>query len=337
MAAGGFVRRELERMFAYRHAVTAADLASQQLYSGAAKMRIVIAGSSGLIGSALASFLSTGGHQVRRLVRPQAKSQSADNISWNPAAAQIDAAALAGCEVLVNLAGEGIANRRWTAAQKKRSTTAASIALRLLALTLAELNPRPRVFVCASAIGFYGDRGDEQLDEASRPGTGFLPEVCQDWEAITAPAADAGIRVVRVRFGVVLSPAGGALAKMLPPFRLGAGGRLGNGRQWMSWIALDDVVGAIQHVILQDNLTGAVNVVAPHPATNEEFTKTLGRVLHRPTIFPMPAAVARLAFGEMADALLLASARVHPARLLESGYAFRYPDLEPALRHLLGR
>jgi hypothetical protein len=310
-------------------------------------MQIVIAGSSGLIGSALASFLTTGGHQVRRLVRPQAKSQSAgtvplsqptaDRISWNPAAAQIDAAALAGCEVVINLAGEGIANRRWTAEQKKKIYDSRIDSTALLALTLAELNPRPRVFVCASAIGFYGDRGDEQLDEASRPGTGFLPEVCQDWEAVTAPAADAGIRVVRVRFGVVLSPAGGALAKMLPPFRLGAGGRLGNGRQWMSWIALDDVVGAIQHVIMQDNLTGAVNVVAPHPATNQEFTKTLGRVLHRPTIFPMPAAVARLAFGEMADALLLASARVHPARLLESGYAFRYPDLEPALRHLLGR
>jgi uncharacterized protein len=335
LIAGGFVQRQLARLFAYRHAVTAADLAAHRLYSGVSSMQVAISGASGLIGSALAPFLTTGGHQVRKIVRGQAK--SADDISWDPSAGKIDAARLAGCEAIINLAGEGIASRRWTAAQKEKIRTSRVESTTLLARALAGLNPRPRVFVCASAIGFYGDRGDEALDEASRPGAGFLPEVCQQWEAATEPASDAGIRVVRVRFGIVLSPAGGALAKMLPPFRLGAGGRLGDGRQWMSWIALDDIVGAIHHLVMQDHPTGAVNAVAPHPATNLEFTKTLGRVLHRPTIFPMPAPIVRGVFGEMGDALLLASARVHPARLLESGYAFRYPELEPALRHLLGR
>ena len=325
-AAGGFVRRQLQRLFVYRHAVTAADVAAHRRYSGVNRMQIAIAGALGLIGSALTPFLTTGGHQVHKLVR--GGSASPGDIAWDPAAGKIDAARLAGCEAVVNLAGEGIAARRWTAAQKERIRASRVDSTTLLAHTLAGLNPRPRVWVCASAIGFYGDRGDELLDEASRAGEGFLPDVCQQWEAATAPAADAGIRVIRIRFGIVLSPAGGALAKMLPPFRMGAGGRLGDGRQSMSWIALDDVVGAIHHLIMHETLAGPVNAVAPHPATNLEFTKTLGRVLHRPTIFPMPAPVVRLLFGEMGDALLLSSARVHPARLLESGYAFRYPQLD---------
>jgi uncharacterized protein (TIGR01777 family) len=334
-ALGGFVRRQLDRMFAYRHAVTSADLAAHRRYSGVKTMQIAIAGASGLIGSALAPFLTTGGHQVHKLVR--GRPASPGEIAWDPAAGKIDAAGLAGCEAVVNLAGEGIAARRWTARQKERILTSRVESTRLLARTLAGLNPRPRVWVNASAIGFYGDRGEERLDEASRAGEGFLPDVCQQWEAATAPAADAGIRVVRLRFGIVLSPAGGALAKMLPPFRMGAGGRLGDGAQYMSWIALDDIVGAIHHAMMHDTLAGPVNAVAPHPATNLEFTKTLGRVLHRPTIFPMPAPVVRLLFGEMGDALLLSSARVYPARLLESGYAFRCPQLEAALRHLLGK
>jgi uncharacterized protein (TIGR01777 family) len=260
-----------------------------------------------------------------------------NDIPWDPAAGKISVERLAGCQAVVNLAGEGIAARRWTKAQKQRILSSRIESTALLARTLAAMNPRPLVWVCASAIGFYGDRGDEQLDEASCAGEGFLPDVCRQWEAATAPAADAGIRVLRLRTGIVLSPAGGALAKMLPPFRMGAGGRLGDGKQYMSWIALDDVVGAIYHLIMHESLAGPVNAVAPHPATNIEFTKTLGRVLHRPTVFPMPAAVARLLFGEMADALLLSSARVHPARLLESGYAFRYQQLEGALHHLLGK
>ncbi len=190
--------------------------------------------------------------------------------------------------------------------------------------------------VSASAIGYYGDRGDEELTEASPPGQGFLPEVCQEWEAACRPAEEAGVRVAHLRTGVVLSAEGGALAKMLLPFKLGAGGRIGDGRQWWSWIALDDLVGAIRHALQTPAVAGPVNGVAPHPVTNQEFTKTLGRVLGRPTIFPMPAFAARLALGEMANDLLLASARVLPRRLQETGYQFRYPDLEPALRHVLG-
>jgi hypothetical protein len=265
------------------------------------------------------------------------KTQSANEIEWDPAAGTIDRAALAGIDAVVHLAGENIAAHRWTEKQKEKIRASRVDGTRLLAETLVAMNPRPRVWVCASAIGFYGDRGDEQLDEASRPGEGFLPDVCEQWEGATRPAADAGIRVVNVRSGVVLSPAGGALKMMLPPFRLGVGGRLGSGRQYMSWIGLDDAIGAIQYALLTDSLHGPVNLVSPQPVTNYEFTKTLGRVLGRPTIFPVPAPLARLAFGEMADALLLASARVHPAKLLTSGYKFRHGELESALRHLLGK
>ncbi|MGH9813472.1 MAG: TIGR01777 family oxidoreductase, partial [Candidatus Acidiferrales bacterium] len=208
---------------------------------------------------------------------------------------------------------------------------------RLLADALAKLSRRPRTLVCASAIGYYGDRGEETLREDSPPGKGFLAETCVEWEAAAKPAADAGLRLVHLRIGVVLHPAGGALKQMLLPFKLGAGGVIGSGRQYMSWIALDDLVGVFQHALANDSLCGPANAVAPNPATNREFTKTLGKVLSRPTIFPMPAFAARLAFGEMADELLLSSARVEPARLAASGYRFAYPQLEPALRHLLGQ
>ncbi len=334
-AGAGYVRRELGRLFAYRHATTLADIAAQRYFAGRPTMRIAISGASGLIGSSLVALLTAAGHQVGRLVR--GAPQSALDIRWDPAAGTIDRAALAGFDAVVHLAGENIASHRWTSAQKQKIRASRVDSTKLLAETLLVLNPRPQVWVCASAIGFYGDRGDEPLDEASLPGEGFLPDVCRQWEAATRPAADAGIRVVNVRFGVVLSPAGGALKSMLPPFRLGLGGRIGGGRQYMSWIGVDDAVGAIQQALMTDTLHGPVNLVTPHPVTNQEFTKTLGRVLRRPTIFPMPAPVARIAFGEMADALLLSSARVHPARLLTSGYAFRYPQLEPALRHMLGK
>ena len=208
---------------------------------------------------------------------------------------------------------------------------------RLLAETLARLSRPPRVLVCASAIGYYGNRGDELLREESAPGSDFLAEVCQAWEAAARPAAHKGIRLVHLRFGVILSAGGGALSKMLAPFRLGLGGKIGDGRQWISWISIDDAVGAVQHALGTDALRGPANAVAPKPATNEEFTAILGKVLSRPTIFPMPAFAARLAFGEMADALLLSSARVEPARLIATGYHFHHPELGSALRHLLGR
>jgi uncharacterized protein len=272
---------------------------------------------------------------VRRLVRSGGSSEG--SVAWDPDAGTIDAAGLDGVDAVVHLAGEGIASGRWTDERKRRIRESRVKGTRLVAETLAAMPRKPRVLVCASAVGFYGARGDEGLDESSAPGTGFLSDVCREWEAAADPARAAGIRVAHLRFGVVLSPKGGALAKMLPPFRMGVGGRLGSGAQWMSWISLDDAIGAVLHALSNDAIAGPVNAVAPNPVTNASFTKTLGGVLGRPTIFPMPASAARLAFGEMADHLLLTGQKVLPRRLLETGYRFRHPGLEEALRHLLGR
>jgi hypothetical protein len=247
----------------------------------------------------------------------------------------LELASLSSVEAVVHLAGENIAAKRWSEEQKARIRDSRVKGTSLLAETIAGLDPLPRVLISASAIGYYGDRGEEIVVEESPPGKGFLPEVCQAWESAAAPAIRKGIRVVFLRFGVILSPAGGALQKMLPPFRMGAGGPLGDGRQYMSWIALDDAVGVILHALDNTALRGPVNTVSPRPATNSEFTRTLGRVLHRPAILPMPAFAARLAFGELADALLLSSCRVEPQRLLASNYPFRHADLDAALRHLL--
>ena len=272
-------------------------------------------GSTGLIGSALVESLSRQQHAVTRYNRAQAL-------------------ALDGFDAVVHLAGEAIAGR-WTLAKKQRIRASRVELTRQLSEGLAQLSHPPRVLMCASAIGIYGDRGTETLTEDSPRGTGFLADVAADWERATAPAAKAGIRVANLRFGVVLDAKRGALSKMLLPFKLGGGGRIGSGRQFWSWIAVDDVVGAIEQILVADSLCGPINVVAPEPVTNAEFTKTLGRVLGRPTILPMPAFVARLVFGEMADGLLLASQRVQPVRLQETGYKFRYPALEESLRHLL--
>lgn len=325
-------RSKLNRMFAYRHRVTADDLAQHAAWKGQA-MNILVTGASGLIGSALVPFLTTGGHTVTRLVRTPS---SAGAISWDPSAGQLDLRALEGIDAVVHLAGESIAGRRWNAEQKRRILDSRVQGTRLLCERLAGLERPPRVLVSASAIGYYGDRGEETLTEESAPGSGFLTDVCRAWEDATKEARDRGIRVVHARFGIVLSPKGGALAKMLTPFRLGAGGVVGGGRQLMGWVALDDAVGAVHHALTTDTLSGPINVVSPRPVTNREFTKTLGRVLRRPTIVPMPAFAARLAFGEMADALLLASTRVQPDQLSCTGYRFRFPDLEGALCHLLG-
>jgi len=299
-------------------------------------MKVLVSGSSGLVGSALAPFLTGSGHQVVRLVRSQPRDEASE-VRWDPEAGAIDKAGLGAVDAAVHLAGESIAAGRWTAARKVRILESRVKGTRLLAETLAGLKQRPKVFVSASAVGYYGDRGEETLTEESGPGSAYLSEVCRQWEAAAEPAAASGIRVVNLRFGIVLSAAGGALPRLLTPFRLGLGGRLGSGKQFMSWIAIDDVVGAIVHALMTEALRGPANAVAPQPVTNREFTKTLGRVLGRPTLFPMPACAARLAFGEMADELLLASQRVEPARLLASGYQFRFPHLEGALRHLLGR
>lgn len=301
-------------------------------------MKILVSGSTGFVGSALVPFLSSGGHEVVRLMRPQSgKGPAGAVVEWDPAAERLEPAALEGMDAVVHLAGENIAAARWTADRKAQIRQSRVRGTRLLASALAQLRRPPRTLVCASAVGYYGNRGDERLTEDSPPGKDFLAEVCQEWEVAAKPAQDKGIRVVYLRIGMVLSPAGGALAKMLTPFRMGVGGIIGSGRQFMSWVALDDLLGIVQHVLRQETLSGPVNAVAPNPVTNREFTKTLGKVLGRPTLFPMPAAAARLAFGEMADALLLSSSRVEPQRLLTSGYRFRYPTLEEALRHLLGK
>jgi len=298
-------------------------------------MKIIVAGSSGLVGSKLVPALREAGHDVVRLVRDKGR-VAPDAAYWNPAAGEIDAPALAGCQAAVNLAGESIAAGRWTAKKKQAIRDSRIAATRTIAVALAALEPRPGVLVNASAIGFYGSRADEVLDESSVRGAGdFLSSVCRDWEAATEPAARAGVRVALARFGVILSGQGGALAKMLLPFKLGLGGRVGSGDQFMSWIAIDDVVGGIVHALGTAALAGPVNFVAPEPVTNRQFTRTLGRVLGRPTLFPMPALAARAALGQMADELLLASQRVRAAKLLASGYAFRYPSLETALRHVL--
>ncbi len=299
-------------------------------------MKILVSGSSGVLGSALLPFLTAAGHSVTRLVRAEAR-VGAPEIWWDPAGGYLNPATVEGFDAVVHLAGENLAAHRWRSEFKARIKESRVKGTRLLAETLAKLSHPPQVLVSSSAIGYYGDRGDEVLLEESASGAGFLAEVCRDWEAATEPAAQKGIRVITLRTGFVLSASGGGLAKMLPAFRMGAGGVIGTGRQYMSWIAIDDLVAAILHAIVQDSVRGPVNAVAPNPVTNREFTKTLGRVLSRPTIFPVPAFAARLAFGEMADELLLSSQRVTPAKLLASGFTFQFPDLAPALRHLLGK
>jgi uncharacterized protein (TIGR01777 family) len=297
-------------------------------------MKILVSGSTGLIGSALVNFLRTGGHEVHRLVRtPSTEKQT---IQWDPQLGNIDRDRLSGFEAVVHLAGENIA-KRWTRKQKARIRHSRVEGTQLLCGALSRTTAPPKILVSASAVGFYGDRGDEILDEQSPTGRGFLADVCREWEEAALSMREKGARVVPLRFGIVLSPAGGALGKMLLPFQLGAGGVIGSGQQFWSWISIDDAIGAIHHALTRDGLAGPVNAVAPEPVTNRVFTKTLGSVLHRPTFMTVPAIGARIAFGKMANELFLASARVVPRRLEESGYQFRHRDLETALKHVLGR
>jgi uncharacterized protein (TIGR01777 family) len=298
-------------------------------------MKILLSGASGLIGAALVPFLTTGGHIVTRLVRSQPRPETND-VLWDPERGVNDPASLEGFDAVVHLAGENIVGR-WSAAKRTRIRDSRVLGTKRLCDTLARLSSPPKVIVSASAIGYYGDRGAEVLTEESAAGHGFLAEVCQAWEEATLPAVQRHIRVVTARIGIALSPTSGALAQMLLPFRLGLGGVIGSGEQYMSWVALDDVVGAIHHALFTDTLYGPVNVTAPHPVTNREFTATLGRVLGRPTVLSVPASVVRLALGGMADELLLSSARVEPRRLQEAQYTFRHPELKGALQHILGK
>lgn len=330
---GGQVRRDVKRLFTYRHAITLNDLRRHAEVTAAQPMTVLITGGSGLVGTALTAFLTTGGHEVRKLVR--SKSSKEGEFTWDPMKGKCDARALDGVDAVVHLAGENIAAGRWSSAAKERILESRVRGTRCVVEAIRNAPHKPKVFVSASAVGFYGDRGDETLDESAPRGTGFLADVCSAWESEASALED--VRTVQLRLGVILSSAGGALKKMLLPFKLGVGGRLGSGRQWMSWITLDDVIGVIHHALFEDSLRGPVNCVAPDAATNAEFTIALGRVLSRPTLLPAPGFALKLALGEMAQELLLSGQRVEPKKLIESGFRFDHAELEAALRHVLGR
>jgi uncharacterized protein (TIGR01777 family) len=308
----------------------------------AASMRILVSGSTGLVGSALMERLPREGHEVVRLVRPETRRSggnagsvsSAAEVVWSPVDGNLGAGA-DGADAVVHLAGVSIADGRWNDARKRALRDSRVAGTHNLIDALKRLKRAPQIFIAASAIGFYGSRGDEELTESSSTGSDFLAQTCQDWELESARAADLGARVVILRSGVILAKNGGALPRIALPFRLGVGGPIGSGRQWMSWIALEDVVGIVAYALTNAKMTGAFNVVAPQPVHNAEFAKVLGRVLHRPAIFPTPGFMLRLALGEMADALLLSSQRVLPRRIEEASYRFARPELEGALRSVL--
>lgn len=327
-------QKKLSRLFAYRHRITQTDIAFHERYKENGVKKILITGASGLIGSSLAAFLTSGGHTVYRLAR-RPDSHDPYTLSWPNENNSLEISRFEGFDAVIHLAGENIAGR-WTNDKKQRIQDSRIQGTRKLCQILAQSKKPPQTLLCASAIGFYGNRGDEILTEQSAPGADFLAQTCQAWENETKIAENAGIRAVNLRFGVVLTPAGGALATMLPPFRFGLGGVVGGGKQSMSWIALDDVLGAIYHAMMTDTLNGPVNIVSPNPATNREFTAVLGNVLRRPTLLPLPAWIVKIVLGEMGEALLLSSAKVTPERLIAAGYSFLYPTLEKALRHLLG-
>jgi len=295
-------------------------------------MRVLISGSNGLVGRALTAHLNKGGHETVALRRVK-DAPSSERTMWESIRRQTWEQDIGAIDAVVHLAGENIAARRWTRRTKQRIRDSRILGTEQLCRHLANLSEKPGVLVAASAVGYYGNRGDEILTEKSAPGTGFLADVCRDWEAACLPAAQAVIRVVNLRIGTVLANNGGALAKLLPIYKLGLGGKLGTGRQWTSWISLEDLIGVIELALFESSLNGPVNAVSPNPVTNREFTRILGQVLRRPTVFALPAALLRAVTGEMANSLLLASARVKPGRLLDIGFQFQHPDLETALRN----
>ena len=339
---GGLVKRRLDAMFAYRHAVTASDLRRHQAFRDRPRLRVAITGSRGLLGSELSAFLACGGHSVVRLVTGSASKPAFDDgtefVPWKPTE-PVDPAVLAGCDAVIHLAADNVADGRWTARKQQVIRDTRILPTRLLAEAVAQLpaDRRPRAFVSASGISAYGDRGDEVLTEDSSAGSGFLAGVVRDWEPAAGAAADAGVRVAFLRTGVVLTPRGGALAKQLPAFRAGGGAVLGGGRQWFPWITAGDWVGAVHHILMTDAVRGPVNVTAPNPVTNRDFTRTLARVLRRPALLTLPRVALRVMFGAMADGALLTSLRAVPRKLLETGFAFDHSELEGALRFVLGR
>lgn len=327
----GLVRHKLERALGYRHATLAADL---RTHAGIAPRRFIVTGATGMIGSALVPYLTTGGHEVTRLVRSR---PAPGDAVWDPDRGTLDATVLAGADAVINLAGANVAGGRWTAARKQYLIDSRVRATGLLAQAIARVSRRPQVLVSVSASGFYGDRGDEPLGDESPPGAGFFPSLVQAWEGAAGPAAAAGVRVAHPRLGIVLSPAGGALAKLLLPFQAGVGGPVGGGRQWFGWASIDDAIGLLYFAAIDSRVASAFNAVAPAPARNADLARTLGRVLERPAILPVPAAVVKLMYGEMAEATLLASTRMLPEFLQEYRFRHRHLQLEAALRHVLGR
>ena len=328
--AGHFTREKLERLMRWRHALTRLDLERHAQFAARGPRRIAITGASGFLGGALVPFLTTGGHTVRTVGRG-----ANSDVQWDPARGSLDVGALGGVDAVIHLAGASIAER-WTPEQRKAIRESRLTSTRLIAETMARMSPRPEVLISGSAVGIYGSRGDEVLDESSALGDDFPAEVGKEWEAATAPARDAGIRVVHIRTGIVLNPAGGALGKMLLPFQAGVGGRLGSGKQWMSWISREDWIGAVYFLLQREGLEGAFNLTAPEPVTNATFTEAMGRVLHRPTVLPVPAFALTTIFGEMARGTILASQRAVPKALEGAGFEFAHPSVSSALRFELG-
>jgi uncharacterized protein (TIGR01777 family) len=331
---GGVIRKMLKRMFAFRHERTRHDLMRHQAFAGESRKKIAMTGASGLLGQALTAYLTTAGHEVIPLIRSQGGGQ-AKGIVWSPSQGEIDLAALEGMDAVIHLSGENIAGR-WTARKKEAILQSRVLSTRLIAQSLAKLKKPPAVLLSAAGISVYGDRGEEVVTEDAGLSDTFLAQVCKAWEGETQAAEDAGIRVAKIRISAVITSAGGALQKMLLPFRMGVGGVVGSGRQYMSWIAMDDLLGIFEHLLHRTDLQGVFNATAPHPITQAAFTKALGAALHRPTIFPLPAPIVRVLFGEMGDALLLESLRAIPQRLEASGFSFSYPHIEDALRLELG-
>ncbi|HSR40619.1 MAG TPA: TIGR01777 family oxidoreductase [Longimicrobiales bacterium] len=330
------VEKELERLFRFRHERLANDLGRLRDSGTERALTVAVTGASGLVGSMLGAFLRAGGHRVISLVRSRAEAGE-DGVYWSVVDGEIDAEGLEGVDAVVHLAGEPLLGLRWTGAKKRAILESREAGTTLLCRALAGLADPPRVLVSSSGVHYYGDTGNQIVTEESPPGEGFLAMVCRRWEDATEPARSAGIRVVNLRTALVLSPAGGGLAAMLPAFRAGVGGRLGGGRQYLAWIDPDDAVGLIHHALTSDALEGPVNAAAPHPVTNATFTDALGRVLSRPTLVPLPGAAVTVIFGQMGEETLLQGQRAVPRKALDDGYVFRYPGVEGSLRFQLGR
>ena len=335
------VMPRVRTMFKHRTRRILADITRQQMFKDAPRRRILISGSTGLIGTQLGAFLETDGHDVHRLLRTSTKlhaDQNPDNIvRWNDQTGEILEGSLEGFDVVFHLAGAGIGDKRWSKKRKNLIAQSRSIPTENLSKALAALESPPGVFMCASAVGFYDNRGDEELDETSSIGDGFLAKICKQWEDATIPASRAGIRTILMRTGIVTTAAGGMLKQILPIAKMGALGPIGGGKQWQSWISLDDQIYAMHHLMNQEDAEGVYNLTAPNPVTQKGFAKTLGKVLRRPAFAPAPGFVMKIMFGEMGKSLILDGQKVHPKRLLESGYRFEHETLEPALRDALGR